>query len=442
MRKVLVVDDNKDNRTTIELLLEDIEDIEVLSAENGLEALEICKKQKIDLIFMDIMMPVMDGIEATKKIKEIDKNIMIVAVSALDDEISKGVMLKEGCEDYIRKPIDRNVFKKRIKNYLELINLRNTKREPQDFAINPFSRDIYGRMTIFRLDNKKHISEFWDYFLSNQKKESDEISDCVRLIYAISSFVINSNKKCDLVFEENEEYLFLTMRGVGFINKNSLRNVILRNYLGERFVLDEDKLSFALKKRLYVPLVITPQKEQKDEVHKKEIEKIDESDKEILRKTHYEKISATEFLEITPFDVITKVENLESIEDELDLMILEFEKHYDYDKLQMICNGLDEYAEVIYEMVEFHHLGYAIRSLVNLLRSLPKDKIEAKNKVLQIFLVNILQDLSNWRKTIFIDKSANDIHYLDSSLLSSCLQAEMIFEDKELTTEENDIELF
>lgn len=69
MAHILLVDDNENNRLTLELLLEDIEDVTLFEAENGQEAIDICKNETIDLIFMDIMMPVMDGIEATKAIK-------------------------------------------------------------------------------------------------------------------------------------------------------------------------------------------------------------------------------------------------------------------------------------------------------------------------------------------------------------------------------------
>jgi two-component system chemotaxis response regulator CheY len=63
-------------------------------------------------------------------------------------------------------------------------------------------------------------------------------------------------------------------------------------------------------------------------------------------------------------------------------------------------------------------------------------------KLFTSLLLSVLEDLSNWRDTIFIKQQTNDIHYLDSSLLNSCLQIENILDDKELDSDENDLELF
>lgn len=96
MIKVLVVDDNKDNRMTIKLLLEDFEEILLIEAEDGKKAVEITAPIMPDLIFMDIMMPVMDGVEATKEIRKFDKKVLIVALSALSDDNHQSKMLKAG----------------------------------------------------------------------------------------------------------------------------------------------------------------------------------------------------------------------------------------------------------------------------------------------------------------------------------------------------------
>lgn len=65
MRKILIVDDDKNNRLAIKLNIIKHPDIAILEAKDGKEAVEICESEKVDIIFMDIMMPVMDGVEAT-----------------------------------------------------------------------------------------------------------------------------------------------------------------------------------------------------------------------------------------------------------------------------------------------------------------------------------------------------------------------------------------
>ena len=153
LKKILIVDDNKDNRLTLELLLEEMEDVELSSASDGLEALELCKNSFYDIIFMDVMMPVMDGITSTKEIKKISPKSMIIAVSALDNEEQKKEMILSGAEDYIRKPIDSSVFVKRTQNYIELLDLRE-KRVFDHLASNLFTKELFNRITTFRVSNK------------------------------------------------------------------------------------------------------------------------------------------------------------------------------------------------------------------------------------------------------------------------------------------------
>ena len=63
-------------------------------------------------------------------------------------------------------------------------------------------------------------------------------------------------------------------------------------------------------------------------------------------------------------------------------------------------------------------------------------------KKMLLFLSNIILDLSTWRKIVFIEQSANDIHYMDSSLFSSILQLELLFNTEQQHEEEDDFELF
>ena len=119
MRKtILVVDDTEFNRDLVVQLLED--DYDIITAENGAEALDKTQEQKPDLILMDLGMPVMDGWEATRQLKANDKlrHIPVIAVTShamVGDEIEAR---KAGCDDYLPKPIDEDLLIKKIKKYL------------------------------------------------------------------------------------------------------------------------------------------------------------------------------------------------------------------------------------------------------------------------------------------------------------------------------------
>lgn len=118
-KKILVVDDTDWNRDLLVQLLE--EEYEVLQAVDGAEGVRKTEEEKPDLILMDLGMPVMDGWEATRRIKASDalKEIPIIAVTShamVGDEIEAR---KAGCNDYLSKPIDEEALLKKIRRFLD-----------------------------------------------------------------------------------------------------------------------------------------------------------------------------------------------------------------------------------------------------------------------------------------------------------------------------------
>lgn len=117
MAVVLLCDDELMNRKVgSKILLK--EGFSVIEAVNGEEAINLLQENRVDLILMDLMMPVMDGYEATKIIKEDERyaTIPLIILSALSDKgaIIKGLEL--GADDYITKPYDIVDFKLRVSN--------------------------------------------------------------------------------------------------------------------------------------------------------------------------------------------------------------------------------------------------------------------------------------------------------------------------------------
>lgn len=119
---VLIVEDNKINQILIKTYLEKWGFKSVATADNGLEALSACQKTKFDLVLMDMQMPEMDGIEATKRIRageleNLNINTPIIAISANVSPEDITICLDAGMNDYMSKPIDKN----RLKNIIEKI---------------------------------------------------------------------------------------------------------------------------------------------------------------------------------------------------------------------------------------------------------------------------------------------------------------------------------
>lgn len=105
--KILIVDDDHRNIFALKSYLE-IHDMEVLVANNGLEAVELMKIKSPDIILMDIMMPEMDGYDAIKilKGKSTTKSVPIIAVTAKAMVGDKEKCLEAGADDYLSKPIN------------------------------------------------------------------------------------------------------------------------------------------------------------------------------------------------------------------------------------------------------------------------------------------------------------------------------------------------
>ncbi len=102
MHKLLVVDDEAKIRTVIREYAE-FSDFEVTEAEDGMEAVKLCKENDYDIIITDIMMPKLDGFSACKEIKKI-KDIPIIMLSARDEEYDKLFGFELGIDDYVTKP--------------------------------------------------------------------------------------------------------------------------------------------------------------------------------------------------------------------------------------------------------------------------------------------------------------------------------------------------
>ncbi len=124
MYNILIAEDEKDIAAAIEVYLKN-QNYNVYKAYNGMEALEIFEREQIQLILMDIMMPKMNGIEATIKIRE-NSNVPIIFLTAKSEDADKIMGLNIGADDYITKPFNPMEFLARVNSCLRrYINFSN-----------------------------------------------------------------------------------------------------------------------------------------------------------------------------------------------------------------------------------------------------------------------------------------------------------------------------
>jgi len=116
MKTVLIVDDDQSVLEVLEVMLS--KNFRVITAKNGEEGVNLYAVYKPDVVLMDVMMPVMDGIEATRKIKEIDENAKILAITAYASHKGKD-MMDAGAIGVIEKPISRTKLIEIIERTIE-----------------------------------------------------------------------------------------------------------------------------------------------------------------------------------------------------------------------------------------------------------------------------------------------------------------------------------
>lgn len=116
MYKILICDDEQDIRSALRIYLTG-EGYEVVEAENGQQALDILERESIQLVLMDIMMPGMDGMTATGKLRE-QSNVPVILLTAKSEDADKILGLTVGADDYITKPFNALEVIARVKAQL------------------------------------------------------------------------------------------------------------------------------------------------------------------------------------------------------------------------------------------------------------------------------------------------------------------------------------
>jgi two-component system chemotaxis response regulator CheY len=119
--KILVVDDSNVMRRKISRAVESVGCQEVLTAANGLEAIEKYKQEMPTLVTMDITMPEMDGIECVKQLVAMDTNALILVISAISQKSTTIEALKNGAKGFIRKPFDDEALVTEIRKVLSYV---------------------------------------------------------------------------------------------------------------------------------------------------------------------------------------------------------------------------------------------------------------------------------------------------------------------------------
>lgn len=171
--RILIVDDNKVNLTVVEGLLEPLR-MKIDTALSGQESIDMISKNKYDLIFMDHMMPELDGVETTHIIRRFHPeydNVPIIALTANAIEGTKNMFLEEGMNDFVAKPIELRILVSKVKRWLprEKIQKVQGQQEKRDGTV-----EIEGLDTASALKMLGSEKVYWTvlktYYRSIEKK--------------------------------------------------------------------------------------------------------------------------------------------------------------------------------------------------------------------------------------------------------------------------------
>ncbi|MDX4038428.1 response regulator [Aliarcobacter skirrowii] len=179
---ILVAEDNITNQELIKIILEK-SNIKVTIAKNGKEAVELFSKNRFDLILMDLQMPVLSGFDATKKIREIDKQIPIVALTASnlieDREKANEVLM----DDFLIKPIDTEILYNVLIKYIK--KLKGVKISYKTIKNEPLNNILNLNVLKNKISDNKQIEMILRKFLEELE---DDFKDIIE-------YLLNSNEK-------------------------------------------------------------------------------------------------------------------------------------------------------------------------------------------------------------------------------------------------------
>lgn len=182
--RILLVEDNETNQEVARIILEDI-DMIVTIAENGAEAIRILGERDFDLVFMDMHMPIMDGIKATEEIRKNSKyeNLPIVAMTANAMQSDKNLCFEVGMNDYVSKPIDieqlLNCLRRWLKPNNSIIEKEESKETEKETDISFLNNidELNIESSLKRIMNNKNLYlKMIDMFVEDGEQIAAEIT--------------------------------------------------------------------------------------------------------------------------------------------------------------------------------------------------------------------------------------------------------------------------
>ncbi len=225
METVLVVEDNDDMRTYINSIL--CKDYRVLAVRHGAEALELLSKKDVDLIVSDLMMPVMDGNELSKRVKSdlAISHIPFLMLTAVRSDVQEKMSYEIGVDEYLCKPFDEDIFQLRIRN---ILSQRRKYREKFSSTMD------YGALNI---SSASKDDDFMKAAIGLMKKNYSHSE------YTLESFVRDMGYSKTMI---NQKFHSLTGQSIGQFMKSYRLNVARNTFISSGGQVSVSDVAYAV----------------------------------------------------------------------------------------------------------------------------------------------------------------------------------------------------
>lgn len=439
--KVLIVDDITDNIEILEKLLsrynkECIDSCDIFTACNGQEAVDIATKDSMDLIFMDIKMPVMDGLEATKIIKSSSPNSMIIVVSSENDEKIKVDILNAGAEDYVTKPFSPAIMLNRLANYHKLIRSRNSIGF-QTRAVNTFTHNVYSYQTKFFITNDDELAQFWETMLMRFEYQQHiaSLSDFVRFLHHLGSYQVQKSYKCHIYLEEDAKHFYFTMDNMELFSQDMIAAIIQKHCAFAMYEIKGDYLSFAVAR-------IGPESEKVVE------EKAPISSEDVVKPSVDVTVATTEsslpeeqlqtYADILDAASLAELEHISAkLKTEISMMGT---SSLEMDDIETMNGYMQQLATILSISQDAFVISEALKNFSHLLEEY-SDNFLAMSKGVSHMVEAFVNDLIMWKDMVFYT-GAPSVDFLNSSISSSVEMIRAVVIDEQVSSDDNIDDIF
>ncbi len=462
--KILIVDDDAANRLILNDICQSMKTFEIKEAQDGIEAIELAEQWHPHIILMDIMMPRLDGFEASKIIKNTYPEIIIIAiVSIVDREVEEHIS-SIGINAYIHKPINSNLIRYKLQSFSGLFDCKEGKNKAlsKNLSLNLFGAHTRHFKTIFEIINTEAMMDFGMWVLARSETKSTgsctKVDATLDLFYKLMNHGIRNGNSLSIIIEENFDDTFVTMTfEKALVVKNKMMPLL--EELGSGYIIRDNVVSIRfpmndiseviMSEKITRPLKVAIKRDVEPvaaitvEVPTiaKETRPLQSNEEQMLRQSFVHKTTAVEYVSDIGGDVLDEIRDLESLDEEWREQLMTLEAEPMAENIRNFVDGvLRVYVHAINNLFEFTALGYALSSLGVFLKE-NADMIigdPKKLKMMVMLMEHLGTDLASWRDHIFGLQDAGDIHYLDSSFFSSCMQIEGIIGDKKIVEDDDD----